>query len=212
MRLLSISLFVWRGSGRISSQTEVLQSPWIPETCSRHLLIFSSAKYNYTQSCLLAGTLVTAFFVRGLFLKNLIFLLLWSGSECQWWNLHLCVFLLLYLCISCLSLCIFICISGVFVYFHQFQASPGRLARARLTSRLSTEDWRQTLTECADSQPLPIYNQLSPAKVFSGLVFELAPCISVLKWNYHEWNYFKKEINFWKLQKKNNFWKPQKKK
>ena len=33
--------------GRNSSQTEVLQSPWIPETCSRHLLIFSSAKYNY---------------------------------------------------------------------------------------------------------------------------------------------------------------------
>ena len=26
---------------------EVLQSPWIPETCFRHLLIFSSAKYNY---------------------------------------------------------------------------------------------------------------------------------------------------------------------
>ena len=56
--------------GRNSSQMEVLQSPWIPETCFRHLLIFSSAKYNYTQSCLLAGTLVTAFFVRGLFLKK----------------------------------------------------------------------------------------------------------------------------------------------
>ena len=26
---------------------EVLKSPWIPETCFRHLLIFSSAKYNY---------------------------------------------------------------------------------------------------------------------------------------------------------------------
>ena len=26
---------------------EVPQSPWIPETCFRHLLIFSSAKYNY---------------------------------------------------------------------------------------------------------------------------------------------------------------------
>ena len=70
MHVLSISLFVGRGFGRNSSQTEVLQSPWIPETCSRHLLIFSSAKYNYTQSCLLAGTLVTAFFVKGLFLKK----------------------------------------------------------------------------------------------------------------------------------------------
>ena len=184
MRLLSISLFVGRGLGRNSSQTEVLQSPWIPETCSRHLLIFSSAKYNYTQSCLLAGTLVTAFFVRGLFLKNLIFLLLWSGSECQWWNLHLCVFLLLYLCISCLSLCICICISGVFVYFHQFQASSGRRARPRLTSRLSTEDQRW---QCADSQPLPTFNQLSSnAKVFFGRVFKFALRISVMKWNYHK--------------------------
>ena len=26
---------------------EVLKSPWIPETCFRHLLIFSSTKYNY---------------------------------------------------------------------------------------------------------------------------------------------------------------------
>ena len=26
---------------------EVLKSPWIPETYFRHLLIFSSAKYNY---------------------------------------------------------------------------------------------------------------------------------------------------------------------
>ena len=42
--------------------------------------------------------------------------------------------------------------------------------------------YRQSLPQCADSLPLPVYNQLSSAaKVIFGLVFEFTPCISVLK-------------------------------
>ena len=111
MRLLSISLFVWRGSGRISSQTEVLQSPWIPETCSRHLLIFSFAKYNYTQSCLLAGTLVTAFFVRGLFLKISYFS---SSDLAQSANGEICTCVCFYFCI-----CVFLVFLCVFLFVFQ---------------------------------------------------------------------------------------------
>ena len=105
--------------------------------------------------------------------------------------MYLCVSVFLYLCISCLSVCICICIWGVFVYLLHLQASPAAHSPPLLTSRhlpakLTAVRW----------QFVP-YNQLSSAaKVIFGLVFEFAPCISVLKWNYHEWNYFKKKLIF----------------
>ena len=38
---------IWRGFGWDSSQTEVLQSPWISKKWPKHLLIFPSAQYNH---------------------------------------------------------------------------------------------------------------------------------------------------------------------
>ena len=41
------SSIVWWGSRRNSSQKEVTETPWITEKCTKHFLIFYSAKYNY---------------------------------------------------------------------------------------------------------------------------------------------------------------------
>ena len=99
-----------------------------------------------------SGTEVRAVFVRRIFQKNLIFLLLRPGWDSQQWYLYLCVSVFLYLCISCLSVCILcICIRiwGVFVYFQHFLlpallfASPSSICR-------------QSLPQCAETQPLPL--------------------------------------------------------
>ena len=186
-----LSLFVWRVLGRNSSQTEVLQSLWIPETCS-----FFFCQIQLYDLGMDGSEIKSRFWKLGVWIR---FVFLWFqrsarrlpknlssscwGGHSLWrsfdlphwellkylWNISYVlfrertfsekynfsppliwlrvpmvkfVFVCLYFCISCLSVCNCICISGVFVYFHQFQASPGCPARARLTSRLSTEDQR----------------------------------------------------------------------
>ena len=107
----------------------------------------------------ISGSKVAAVFPRGLFdeKSNISPPLIWLRVPMAKF-VFVCVCIVFYLCISCLSMCNCICIWSVFVWFHH-QASPAAHSPPLLTSRHLPANASAVRWQFA----APFINQLKPA-------------------------------------------------
>ena len=106
----------------------------------------------------ISGSKVAAVFLRGLFdeKSNISPPLIWLRVPMAKF-VFVCVCIVFYLCISCLSMCNCICIWSVFVWFHH-QASPAAHSPPLLTSRHLPANASAVRWQLA----APFINQLQP--------------------------------------------------
>ena len=115
----------------------------------------------------ISGSKVAAVFPRGLFdeKSNISPPLIWLRVPMAKF-VFVCVCIVFYLCISCLSMCNCICIWSVFVWFHH-QASPAAHSPPLLTSRhlpakLSAVRWQLAAPFTNERNPCVVLSRLAP--------------------------------------------------
>ena len=127
-----------------------------------------------------------------------------SSDLAQTANSNICICVCLYFCI-----CVFLVFPCVFVIVFEAYLCISIIFRLHLLLTLLLSSpagiYRQTLAQCADSLPLPIYNQLSPAGRYLLAVFRSVHPI-FLYWNEIIMNEITStKINFLETSEKNKF-------